>query len=914
MTVTEGAIAESLSVTAAASNGEAVSYQWHEAVWDDTFDEWNGGLEIPSATGSSYSIPADLTAGKYAYFVTLSANGCADVSTKYISVTVNPPGGVATHAVNFSVTGGTGGGTLTATVDGGTISTGTSVQQGKNVVFTADPSDGYQIKVWTDNNSPVNGTVTTYTLSNLAAAHAVTVEFEQIPTYLVTVTDGTGTGNYAAGATVNITANEPQSGKAFDKWTTSDGVMFANATSASTTFTMPAKAVTVTATYKDLPTGEYSITVLNDGGGTANANVNAAQQGATVTLTAEPNNGYRFKEWEITGDTITLSGASVNPATFTMPAENVTVKAIFEPNPVTTYTVTFMSDGTVHATKIVTAPATTIDALPSNPTNGNYTFSGWYTAANGGGTRFLATSTVSSSLTVYAYWTSNSSGGGGYSGGGGGSSYTPPATAPVTTTKQPDMPTIAKQNVSGTVTNGTLSVTVTETMAKNAINAATDKTDGFALRFDLTATASGYDNVSATINRAALTAMQTAGAEYVQIGSAVLDITLDLKTINTVLTQTTGNVTVTAVSQDKLSSAAQALIGRRPVYDITVKGANGVTVSDLNGGTVTIGLAYTPTTAERTGNLYGVYVDASGRPQLLTNSSYTDGRVIFERTSLSVYGVAYKTPAPAFTDITGHWAKDNIDFAASRNLISGTAATLFSPNTNITRADFLMALGKLSGADVSGYRASSFSDVPNTNPAMPYIEWAAQNKIVAGIGGGKFGPDTAITREAMAVMMVNYAKVTAYTLPVARQAAPFADGANISAWAKAAVTAIQQTGVIVGKTGNRFDPQGNMTRGEAATVLRRFTELVIDEGTARGWVQNDSGEWQYIDAYGKARTGWLSTTGGSKYWLDDKGVMVSGKWVQISGKWYYFQADGKLAVNTTIDGYPVGPDGARKED
>jgi len=41
--------------------------------------------------------------------------------------------------------------------------------------------------------------------------------------------------------------------------------------------------------------------------------------------------------------------------------------------------------------------------------------------------------------------------------------------------------------------------------------------------------------------------------------------------------------------------------------------------------------------------------------------------------------------------------------------------------------------------------------------------------------------------------------------------------------------------------------------------------------------------------------------------------MAADKWVQISGKWYYFYADGKLAVNVTIDGYTVGADGSRNE-
>jgi hypothetical protein len=72
-------------------------------------------------------------------------------------------------------------------------------------------------------------------------------------TYALTVAGGTGGGSFAAGATVTITANAPEDGKVFDAWTTSDGVTFADANSASTSFVMPAKAVAVTANYKDDP-------------------------------------------------------------------------------------------------------------------------------------------------------------------------------------------------------------------------------------------------------------------------------------------------------------------------------------------------------------------------------------------------------------------------------------------------------------------------------------------------------------------------------------------------------------------------------------------------------------------------------------------------------------------------------------
>ncbi|MDR1615989.1 MAG: S-layer homology domain-containing protein, partial [Syntrophomonadaceae bacterium] len=59
-------------------------------------------------------------------------------------------------------------------------------------------------------------------------------------------------------------------------------------------------------------------------------------------------------------------------------------------------------------------------------------------------------------------------------------------------------------------------------------------------------------------------------------------------------------------------------------------------------------------------------------------------------------------------------------------------------------------------------------------------------------------------------------------LPVSQQANAFADDAQISDWAKDAVKAIQRAGVISGKPGNRFDPQGSATRAEASAILHKF--------------------------------------------------------------------------------------------
>lgn len=364
------------------------------------------------------------------------------------------------------------------------------------------------------------------------------------------------------------------------------------------------------------------------------------------------------------------------------------------------------------------------------------------------------------------------------------------------------------------------------------------------------------------------------------------------------------------------STEAKAAIGTRPAYDLSLvylSGGKETPITSLNGHTISVRLPYTPAKGEQTGNLYAVYVDDAGKVEWITKSSYDASQktVVFETGHFSIYGIGYKNPAPAFTDITGHWAADNILFVASRGLLSGTSDTTFSPNTGMTRGMFVTALGRLAGINPDSYKTGKFTDVKADAYYAPYVNWAAQTGIVEGVTAITFAPDTNINREQMAVIMANYAKKLGYDLPKTLQAVTFADNAQISSWAKDAVKAMQQAGILAGKANNRFDPKGTATRAEVATVLRRFVEIVIDSQTANGWQQNDSGQWSYY-RNGKPVKGWLSDDQ-KWYWLvKATGMMFAGGWKQIDGKWYYFYTDGTMAVNTTIDGYTIGSDGARR--
>ena len=378
-----------------------------------------------------------------------------------------------------------------------------------------------------------------------------------------------------------------------------------------------------------------------------------------------------------------------------------------------------------------------------------------------------------------------------------------------------------------------------------------------------------------------------------------------------------GDIILRANKVDALrSTEAKAAIETRPAYDLSLvylSGGKETPITSLNGHTISVRLSYTPAKGEQTGNLYAVYVDDVGKVEWITKSSYDASlkAVVFETGHFSVYGVGYKNPAPAFTDIHNHWAADNILFAASRGLLSGTSDTTFSPNTGMTRGMFVTALGRLAGINPDSYKTGKFTDVKADAYYAPYVNWAAQNGIVEGVTATTFAPDTNINREQMAVIMANYAKKLGYDLPKTLQAVTFADNAQISSWAKNAVRAMQQAGILAGKNGNKFDPKGTATRAEVATVLRRFVEIVIDPQTANGWQQNDSGQWSYY-RNGKPVKGWLSDDQ-KWYWLvKATGMMFAGGWKQIDGKWYYFYTDGTMAVNTTIDGYTIGSDGARK--
>ncbi|WP_194608666.1 InlB B-repeat-containing protein [Clostridium vitabionis] len=320
---------------------------------------------------------------------------------------------------------------------------GGSFPAGKELTAKAYPDDGYQFKEWQNEYGKVVSKKNPYSFnlnreSWLYAIFEAKAEDVPVTEYAITVTDGKavsgdtdGISKAAEGAEVTLTADAAPDGQVFDHWEVESGnVTLADANSENTTFTMPAGAVSVRASYfywcglytNRSPYGKIKLDDLfleesEEMGGWFPA-------GEKLTANAYPDDGYHFKEWQNKDGNVV---SKENPYSFNLNRDSY-LYAIFEAEaedvPVTEYTVTFDAKG--HGT----APATeTVEdggmaTMPSSLTESGWIFGGWYTDA-GCTNAFDFTTPITGSITLFAKWTKNSegeSGSGGSSSSGGGSS------------------------------------------------------------------------------------------------------------------------------------------------------------------------------------------------------------------------------------------------------------------------------------------------------------------------------------------------------------------------------------------------------------------------------------------------------------------------------------------------------------
>lgn len=211
-----------------------------------------------------------------------------------------------------------------------------------------------------------------------------------------------------------------------------------------------------------------------------------------------------------------------------------------------------------------------------------------------------------------------------------------------------------------------------------------------------------------------------------------------------------------------------------------------------------------------------------------------DGRVengyyVFNTRKLGAFSIVGEVKgAPSvldrFTDIpSNHWGRNYIEKAVELELMKGVSATAFAPDLAMNRAMFVTVLGNMAGVKSTDSGKTSFTDVPEDEWYAPYVAWAEQNHITAGTGAHTFSPDATITREEMAVFMVSYCKYAGITLE-SEKTVEFKDADTIRDFAKAAVKAVTEAGLLSHTGDGNFSPRASATRAQAATMLVNFVE------------------------------------------------------------------------------------------
>ena len=218
------------------------------------------------------------------------------------------------------------------------------------------------------------------------------------------------------------------------------------------------------------------------------------------------------------------------------------------------------------------------------------------------------------------------------------------------------------------------------------------------------------------------------------------------------------------------------------------------------------------------------YTDGSGNTVFIGFSANASGTMKYIAPSGAT--VSFKENHKSFADTSGHWANPSITFVTEREIFVGTGVNQFSPNTSMTRAMFVTVIGRLYERSYGPLKIGggyAFTDCNYSLWYGTYVDWCAENGIITGVGGGLFAPDRGITREEMATMLYRFAKFlnTSTAVSNGTQLA-YPDAAQIGSWALDAAKYCQQTGIITGRDGGAFAPQGTAMRAEVAVILERF--------------------------------------------------------------------------------------------
>ena len=224
-------------------------------------------------------------------------------------------------------------------------------------------------------------------------------------------------------------------------------------------------------------------------------------------------------------------------------------------------------------------------------------------------------------------------------------------------------------------------------------------------------------------------------------------------------------------------------------------------------------------------------VTANGKDVELTANS--DGTYTFTMPSADVRITAtfaedpdWTEPEEPVTDVSdifldvapNAWYRDAVQYAYAGGLMTGVSANEFAPEQTTTRAMIVSMLARLEG--VESAESAGFADVAAGDWYATAVNWAANVGVVNGYEDSTFQPNTAITREQLAAILMNYAQYKGQDVSARADLNGYTD--QPSTWAQEAISWSVAEGLLTGVTADTLQPQGAATRAQVAAILQRF--------------------------------------------------------------------------------------------
>ncbi|WP_188998431.1 leucine-rich repeat protein [Paenibacillus nasutitermitis] len=258
-----------------------------------------------------------------------------------------------------------------------------------------------------------------------------------------------------------------------------------------------------------------------------------------------------------------------------------------------------------------------------------------------------------------------------------------------------------------------------------------------------------------------------------------------------------------------------------------------VEITDFGGTYMTKSIVLDEQFANR--NYMAVLYDPDGRtftyvPAVMARRSNGQQDSVIQMPHNSIYAIV-ETDRIEFADMQGHWAEPEVEHLGSKRIVRGITINDYAPNRNITRAEFTSLLVRALGIKTDRTGAGDvFKDVAITSWYSTEVEAAFRAGLVSGISLTHFAPEAQITREQIALMLMNAQALvndesnSIEQLP--NSLTSFTDASEVSAWARDAMSDAVASKLIQGMSTDRLAPAASATRAQAAVMLHRLMVMI----------------------------------------------------------------------------------------